>query len=602
MEVGYSLVELLRFSATISGSSLTQCQSFPLLSFSKFLLQEAIVFQATYNPTYRMRAPLVYYRYSVLSLSCASFLGAFDIMTQRRSSCSPRNWIATFCSLCFLRAAVCFLDDGFYFMNRNVRNISKSNLMHSAYKAIVSNFVWATPSMLDEDTTQMSPEDTTLLSELKEILLREKWTEYEILSTKDFLMGLGSGVFRDGFFKDFVLQRNILPKPYTNLVSQVNHGLMLSKSTIGVSEGTRRRAVSIADSDIASVSQSTHLKLRPERVYCKQCEEHPDGFRGEHELRRHQDRAHRTMVKKWICVEPVGDHPQPHLPLSQCQPCVIQKKYGAYYNAAAHLRRTHFKPKTKRAGRNSKVDDGDKRGGKAGGDWPPMSELKQWMKEIEEPMESSGIAIEHPLEDDDHLLSTTGSSTSLLHTNVTSQTSSPFSASNSVNRTPSSLRSLLTPMETPQLLTRQGEKPEKCPISTCEYHTKGFARIYDKNRHLLSHYQGIIVCPFCPSVGMPKEKSFSRADVMKRHLTSVHNAEQVPPIMRTKSKAAIGSGPSEKTGKCSICRKEYEGAQVFYDHLDDCVLAALAPVELTATAEEVPGPALSVKELETSGA
>ena len=52
----------------------------------------------------------------------------------------------------------------------------------------------------------------------------------------------------------------------------------------------------------------------------------------------------------------------------------------AYYNAAAHLRRAHFKPKTP----SRKNKDGENRGGKAGGDWPPMSELKYWMKEVKE--------------------------------------------------------------------------------------------------------------------------------------------------------------------------------------------------------------------------
>lgn len=39
------------------------------------------------------------------------------------------------------------------------------------------------------------------------------------------------------------------------------------------------------------------------------------------------------------------------------------------------------------------------------------------------------------------------------------------------------------------MLTHQSERPEKCPITTCEYHHKGFARKYDKNRHTLTHYK-----------------------------------------------------------------------------------------------------------------
>lgn len=135
---------------------------------------------------------------------------------------------------------------------------------------------------------------------------------------------------------------------------------------------------------------SIYQRSKHERVYCSQCETHSDGFRDEQELRRHQDREHKSTVKKWICREPTGgNHPKPELPLSRCKACSVQKKtYGAYYNAAAHLRRAHFKSKTRRSDR-SKVDDPDKRGGKGGGDWPPMSELKHFMEEIEVPNDYS---------------------------------------------------------------------------------------------------------------------------------------------------------------------------------------------------------------------
>ncbi len=44
------------------------------------------------------------------------------------------------------------------------------------------------------------------------------------------------------------------------------------------------------------------------------------------------------------------------------------------------------------------------------------------------------------------------------------------------------------------LLTHLNERPEKCPLPSCEYHHKGFARKYDKNRHTLTHYKGTMVC------------------------------------------------------------------------------------------------------------
>ncbi|KKY34772.1 putative zinc finger protein [Diaporthe ampelina] len=132
------------------------------------------------------------------------------------------------------------------------------------------------------------------------------------------------------------------------------------------------------------------------------------------------------------------------------------------------------------------------------------------------------------------------------------------------------------------MLTHQTERPEKCPITTCEYHIKGFARKYDKNRHTLTHYKGTMVCGFCPGSGSTAEKSFNRADVFKRHLTAVHGVEQTPPNSRKNKNGASTSASTGKkpgpgyapdaTGKCSTCSQTFSNAQDFYEHLDDCVL------------------------------
>ena len=133
------------------------------------------------------------------------------------------------------------------------------------------------------------------------------------------------------------------------------------------------------------------------------------------------------------------------------------------------------------------------------------------------------------------------------------------------------------------MLTHQSERPEKCPILNCEYNQKGFARKYDKNRHTLTHYKGTMVCGFCPGSGSAAEKSFNRADVFKRHLTSVHGVEQTPPNSRKRSpggtnkKATVHS--QDASGKCSTCSATFSNAQDFYEHLDDCVLRVVQQEE-----------------------
>ena len=143
------------------------------------------------------------------------------------------------------------------------------------------------------------------------------------------------------------------------------------------------------------------------------------------------------------------------------------------------------------------------------------------------------------------------------------------------------------------MLTHQNERPEKCPIPICEYHVKGFARKYDKNRHTLTHYKGTMVCGFCPGSGSAAEKSFNRADVFKRHLTSVHGVEQTPPNARRKTP---GSGPGsskrgasagETPGICSTCSLTFASPQDFYEHLDDCVLRIVQQAEPSEAINEM---------------
>jgi len=130
------------------------------------------------------------------------------------------------------------------------------------------------------------------------------------------------------------------------------------------------------------------------------------------------------------------------------------------------------------------------------------------------------------------------------------------------------------------MLTHQRERPEKCPISTCEYYTKGFARKYDCQRHTLTHYKGTMVCGFCPGSGSAAEKSFNRADVFKRHIASVHNVEQSPSNGRKKSPNGTPRNDNfNRNGKCSTCGVIFATAQQFYEHVDECVYSKIVQID-----------------------
>ena len=113
-----------------------------------------------------------------------------------------------------------------------------------------------------------------------------------------------------------------------------------------------------------------------EKIMCDQCNTKRDGFRGPHELRRHIENVHATTREAFVCVDRSPDKQY----LAKCKSCSSQKKYHAEYNAAAHLRRIHFHPKTKGKGKK----DAARRGGSGGGEDPPMDVCRLWMEKVKE--------------------------------------------------------------------------------------------------------------------------------------------------------------------------------------------------------------------------
>ena len=146
-----------------------------------------------------------------------------------------------------------------------------------------------------------------------------------------------------------------------------------------------------------AISKAPYVRPQHPKLRCNMCNEFPSGFRGEHELRRHWDRAHASSKKVWICTEPTTRTEWwPAKPLGICKQCKQQKNYSAYYNAAAHLRRAHFCPRKR--GRKARGEERESRAGKAGGDWPPIEWLKAngWLREIEVEAGSEAVVDDCP--------------------------------------------------------------------------------------------------------------------------------------------------------------------------------------------------------------
>ncbi|KAL8965640.1 MAG: hypothetical protein Q9197_006408 [Variospora fuerteventurae] len=110
---------------------------------------------------------------------------------------------------------------------------------------------------------------------------------------------------------------------------------------------------------IEAYRKPVHTKL-----LCLRCDLKPDGYSGQSELRRHILRAHALATRKWKCIDISEDGKF----LEGCRTCRNGKLYGAYYNAAAHLRRRHFA-----------LLDGHTKSGEE----LSMDVLKKWMQEVE---------------------------------------------------------------------------------------------------------------------------------------------------------------------------------------------------------------------------
>ena len=134
------------------------------------------------------------------------------------------------------------------------------------------------------------------------------------------------------------------------------------------------------------------------------------------------------------------------------------------------------------------------------------------------------------------------------------------------------------------LLTHQAERPEKCPVQSCGYHTKGFSTPHDLARHTIGHFKQTMICGFCASLTPTSEKTFTRCDLFLRHLVTAHGVEQMTVNRRNgvdDPKAHLYQELEDhKVATCDLCSEPFD-AQGFYEHLRGCMLRQVSRTSTT---------------------
>lgn len=123
------------------------------------------------------------------------------------------------------------------------------------------------------------------------------------------------------------------------------------------------------------------------------------------------------------------------------------------------------------------------------------------------------------------------------------------------------------PRPAPLPVNEHGEKPRphKCPVRTCAYHRKGFAKKNGLNRHTLTHYGKTMYCGFCPA-----HPAFSRVSAFKKHLWETHKLWE----SNTAEQVFGPDLPGQTTKACPECENSFSAIKLFR-HVNECMVRAV---------------------------
>jgi len=161
-----------------------------------------------------------------LSESLETFLAsAFSGNCCRRKCLTSQDWLLMFADLCSCSILKSLLIDTQAIMNvsRHRAPADFATRIDSAYKVLVSIFAWAAksdllvdwyrPADMEDSLSEVTDQEAESFRKLCRLVQRGEWEKRGIKSSKDFLMGLGSGFYNDGTYNGFYIQRYGLQEP-----------------------------------------------------------------------------------------------------------------------------------------------------------------------------------------------------------------------------------------------------------------------------------------------------------------------------------------------------------------------------------------------------